>query len=187
MTINSLESQVKGYWTRRDKTSVQGLILVNSCIQRFAEHGDWDHLARFYVGALKVGQGAAIGRIIRAAFGDKVKFKVDAKHSAGGKFTKVNWPDAAFPLHESNSYSLITEAIAANQGWDHKIFQKALSEALPTVKAARVANDAAKAKVLKHLVSYTDKLKEDGFNVGEILEMLQKELVAKTVTVKAAA
>lgn len=183
---NSLESQVKGYWTRRDKNSVQGLVLVNKCIQRFAEHGDWDHLARFYVGALKVGQGPAIGRIIRAAFGDKVKFKLNAKHSAGGQFSKHNWPDAVFPLHESNTYSLISEAIAANQGWDHKAFQKTLMEAMPKEKAKRVASEESKAKVVKHLVAYTDKLKEDGFNVGEILERLQKELVAKTVTVKAA-
>jgi len=183
----SLESQVKGYWTRRDNNSVDGLALIDSCIKRFAEHGDWDALSRFYVGSLKVGQGPAIARIIRAAFGDKVKFHLDAKHDTGGKFSKKNWPDAVFPLHESNTYSLIAEAVANKQGWDHKVFQKSLMEAMPKEKTQRVVSEESKKAVVKHLMTYTSKLVDDGFNVGEIIARLQKELAAAQVTVKAVA
>jgi hypothetical protein len=42
--------------------------------------------------------------------------------------------------------------------------------------------DEAKTKVVKHLKTYADKLRADGFNVGEIIAMLQKELAAEVVT-----
>lgn len=178
----SLESKVKTYWTNRDKNSATGLALLDQCINRFAAHGDWDHLARFYVAALRVNQGPAIKRVIRAAFGDSVKFSLDSKHDTGGKFTKVNWPDAVFPLHESNTYGIVTSAVGQGKGWDNKEFQKSLAEALPSVKKERKVTDEAKKKVVKHLKTYTDKLAADGFVVGEILAMLQKELAASVAT-----
>lgn len=178
----SLEAKVKGYWTGRDRNSAAGLVLLDTCITRCAEHGDWDHLARFYVGALKTGQGPNVKKILRAAFGNCLKFSLDSKHSTGGKFTKVNWPGNSFPLHESNTYSVVRAAISEGKGWDSKDFQKTLSDTLPAIpKKPRVVSDEQKKKVVKHLSTYMDKLTADGFSSGEILSMLQKELALKAV------
>lgn len=175
----SLESKVKSYWTLREKNSANGLALLDMCIKRYAEHGDWDHLSRFIVGAMKVGQGPAVKTIIRAAFGNSVKFSLDSKHVTGGKFAKINWPGNSFPLAESNTYGIVTEAVGKGQGWDNKEFQKKIRETLPDTKKARTVSDEQKKKVVKHLLSYTDKLAQDGFNVGEIIAALIQERTAQ--------
>jgi len=175
----TLESKVKGYWTNRDKNSATGLALLDQCITRFAQHGDWDHLSRFYVGSLKVGQGPAVKRIIRAAFGQSVKFSLDSKHATGGKFTKLNWPGVAFPLHESNTYSVVTKAIEQNLGWDSKAFQKALGDVLPDLpKKGKTVDAATQTKEAKALAAKLKVLRDAGFDLASVVREAQSILAA---------
>lgn len=175
----SLESLVKGYWTARDKNSARGLALLDQCITRFAQHGDWDHLSRFYVGALKVGQGPSVKRIIRAAFGQSVKFSLDSKHPTGGKFAKVNWPGVSFPLHESNTYSVVTKAVEQGLGWDSKAFQKALADVLPDLpKKAKTVDAATQTKEAKALAAKLKVLRDAGFDLGALVREAQSLLAA---------
>lgn len=185
MAQMSLDSQIKSYWTNRDKNSARGLVLIHDAIKRFAEHGDWDALSRFVTGAMKVGQGPAVKNIIRACFGNHVKWKADSKHDTGGNFTKVNWPGPAFDLSTSNTYGIIRSAVEQGKGWDNKVFQKDLKDALPSVdKKARTVDDASIERAAKHVCTYLKKLEADGFPVGEVLAKVEKERKAAVATVQ---
>lgn len=168
----SLDAQVQTLWANRKQNGVDGLSLLHKCIERAAKR-DWDALSRFVVSARAHGQGARVGGIIRAAFGNKLTFKANAKHATGGTFV-IGW-DGEFPLRESNTYGAIREAVAKGLSWDSKEVGALLPKA---DKAERKATDEQVKKVVKHLKSYTDKLKADGFNVGEVIALLQKELAA---------
>lgn len=175
----SLESKVRGFWTGRDKNSAYGLKLLDQCITRFAEHGDWDHLSRFYVGALKVGQGPAVKRIIRAAFGQSVKFSLDSKHPTGGKFAKINWPGVSFPLHESNTYSVVKKSVEQGLGWDSKVFQKALADVLPDLpKKTKTVDAATQTKEAKALATKLKTLRDAGFDLAALVREAQALLSA---------
>lgn len=175
----SLESKVRGFWTGRDKNSAYGLKLLDQCITRCAQHGDWDHLSRFIVSAMKVGQGPAVKRIIRAAFGNHLIFSLDSKHPTGGKFTKANWPGVSFPLHESNTYSVVTRAVEKGLGWDSRVFQKALDEVLPKAEKPKKTVDAAtQTKEAKALATKLKALREAGFDLAALVREAQALLSA---------
>jgi hypothetical protein len=178
----SLDSKIKAYFLSREKSGRQGLQLLDVCIQRTASQSrDWDGLARFLSASARTGQVDKVRKIIRAAFGDKLKWVASAKHPAGGKFI-IGW-DGSFGLLNSPTYALITKAIEQGMGWDDKAFNKILSDAMPTVKKARDGKSPEQvAKVVKHLATYTEKLKADGFDVGEVIAALQKELASKVVS-----
>ena len=170
----TLESRVKGYWTRRDNNSKDGLCLLDEAINRFAAHGDWDALSRFTVGAMKYGQGPNVKRIIRAAFGNSVKFSLDSKHATGGKFVKVNWPGQSFPLDGSNTYAKVKEAIEKGMGWDSKALTKALNDVLPALEKKKVeVNAEAYEKKAKALAKQLDELEKAGFNLGDLIRQAQ--------------
>lgn len=175
----SLEAMVKGYWTGRDKNSARGLALLDQCITRFAQHGDWDHLSRFVVSAIKVGQGPAVKRIIRVAFGNHVTFSPDSKHATGGKFVKVMWPGVSFPLAERNAYSIITKAVEQGMGWDSRAFQKALDDVLPKAdKPAKKVDAATQTKEAKALAVKLKALREAGFDLASVVREAQSILAA---------
>jgi hypothetical protein len=173
----SLDVQVQTLWAARKQNGVEGLALLHKCIERTAKHRDWDALSRFVMSARRHGQGARVGAIIREAFGDKLSFKANAKHPTGGTFV-LGW-QGEFDLRGSNTYGVIRDAVAKGVSWDDKELGKVLTKA---PKAERKVTDEAKTKVVKHLKTYADKLRADGFNVGEIIAMLQKELAAEVVT-----
>jgi len=169
----SLDVQVQNLWASRKQNGVDGLALLHKCIERTAKHRDWDALSRFVMAARQHGQGARVGAIIRAAFGNKITFKANSKHPTGGTFV-MGW-EGEFDLRGSNTYGAIREAVAKGMSWDDKELGKVLPKA---DKNERKPTDEAVKKVVKHLKTYTDKLKADGFNVGEIIAALQKELAA---------
>lgn len=174
----SLDIQAQVYWAGRKANGAEGLALLHACIERCAKHRDWDALSRFLVKAREHGQGTRVATIIRAAFGDKLTFKANSKHPTGGIFT-LGWAaDKPFPLRESNTYGAVREAVQKGMSWDDKELQKILPK---PIKKERQATPEQKQKVVKHLKAYTDKLKSDGFNVGEILAMLQKELASSVL------
>lgn len=176
----SLDMQAQNYWAGRKANGVEGLALLHKCIERTAKYRDWDALSRFLVQARAHGQGARVVGIIRAAFGNKLTFKANAKHPTGGTFA-LGW-EGAFDLRGSNTYGVIRDAVQKGMSWDDRELGKLLPKA---DKKERQVSDESKKKVVKHLMSYTDKLASDGFNVGEIIAELQKELAAKAA-VKAA-
>lgn len=174
----SLDVQVQHLWASRKQNGIDGLSLLHKCIERTAKHRDWDALSRFVIMSRQHGQGARVGAIIRCAFGDKITFKANAKHPTGGEFV-MGW-QGEYDLRASNTYGAIREAVQKGMSWDDKELGKMLPK---PDKAKRVVSDEQKKKVVKHLKSYTDKLKADGFNVGEIIAMLQKELTVASIPV----
>ena len=174
----SLDVQVQTLWASRKQNGVDGLALLHKCIERTAKHRDWDALSRFVMSARQHGQGARVGAIIRQAFGDKLTFKANAKHPTGGTFV-LGW-DGEFDLRGSNTYGVIRDAVAKGLSWDDKELGKMLPK---PDKAKRQVSEEQVKKVVKHLKSYTDKLKADGFNVGEIIAALQKELAVASAPV----
>jgi len=172
----SFVDQVNDYWGRRSANGTEGLALVGKLMLRFADYGDWDALARFVVKAGQHGQREKVVKITRAGFGNHVTFKTNAKHPAGGEFIKVNWTGEKFPIRQSNTFGIVKAAIDKGLSWDDRDFQRELPSA---DKKARQVSDEATKKVVKHLETYCGKLAADGFNVGEVLAALQKELAAK--------
>jgi len=173
----SLDVQAQTYWAGRKANGVEGLALLDKCIQRVAKYRDWDALSRFLVSARVHGQGARVSGIIRAAFGDKITFKANAKHPTKGTFV-LGW-EGEFPLNGSNTYGGIREAVAKGLSWDDRELGKVLPK---PDKKARVVSDEQKAKVVKHLSTYLDKLVADGFSAAEIIAALQKDRASKVVS-----
>ena len=172
----SLEQQVQTYWGKRATNGAEGLNLLDKCIQRLAKHRDWDHLARFVVSAARHGQGDKVKKILRAAFGNKLTFKVDKKHSAGGVFV-LGW-QGEFDLRGSNTYGVVRAAVANGTSWDDRAFQKELPGA---DKKQREATEEAKKKIVAGLARTLKTAKADGFSTGELLEMVAKELAKDVV------
>lgn len=173
----NLFDRIGTYFDNRRANGVEGLKLLDECIKRTAQHRDWDALARFVARSSLAGQDAKVKKIIRVAFGDKITYKVDKKHKAGGVFT-LGW-EGSFPLSGSNTYGVVREAIGNNKSWDDKDFQKKLTEILgPAPKKERIVTEEAEKKVAKHLAKYMAERKAEGFNIGHILDLAQKELKA---------
>ena len=167
----SLEEQVIDYWAGRKVNGVIGLALLDKCIQRLAKHRDWDHLARFTVSAARHGQGDKVKKILRAAFGDSLIFKLNKKHATGGEFI-LKW-QGEFNLRGSNTYGVISDAVTKGMSWDDRELSKLIPNNPPP---KRQVTDEQKKKIVKHLAGYMSKLTSDGFSTGEILSMLQAEL-----------
>lgn len=180
-TAPKLFDQVGQYWDARHTNGQVGLALLDQCIRRAAsKNRDWDALARFVTRAGNSGNRAKVVKIVRAAFGDKLTYKADAKHPAGGVFT-MDWT-GAFPLKESNAYTSVTKAIADSKSWDDRDFLKALSEVIPAkAKPPVVADAKATEKAAKHLTDYILAKVKEGFKAGEIMAMVQANLKAQTV------
>lgn len=174
-----LFDQVNNYWDARHTNGQVGLTILDQCIRRTASKDrDWDALARFVTRSGASGNRAKVVKIIRAAFGDQLKFKADAKHPAGGVFS-MGW-EGAFPLRESNSYNSVTTAIKDGKSWDDRDFQKALNEVLPQPAPKQVeVTAAATEKAAKHVSDYIVAKMKDGFSSGEILKMVQATLKAQ--------
>lgn len=178
----SLDKKIKSYFDSREKSSALGLKLLDICIQRTASQSrDWDGLARFLSSASKTSQVGVVRKIIRAAFGNQLTWKPSAKHPAGGTFV-IGWQGSFNLLENAPNYRIITDAVEKGMGWDHKALAKLLAEAMPTERKARVVSDEAKKKVVKHLAGYMKKLVDEGFESGDILAALQKQLAADAAT-----
>ena len=178
--VVGLDIQVGDYFASRKQNGAVGLALLDKCIVRYATHGDYDALARFVVAAHQSsGTKEKVVRIIRAAFGNHVTFKLDKKADCGGVFTKVDWPGVAFPLSGSNTYGTVRRAVKMGIAWDDRAFLKELNEIVPAKpKAVREVSDAATKKVADHLVKYLTERMAEGFSTGEILALVQAELKA---------
>jgi len=175
------DQEVKDYWAKRSANGAEGLALLGKAINDTAVHRSWDGLSRFFTLAKKAGQGPRVAAIIRCAFGNKLTYRASTKHETGGQFV-IGW-EGVFDLKGSNSYSIIKAAIREGKSWDDRELLKEINKAVgkPDPKKREVS-DESKAKVVKHLAAYAEKLETDGFNVGEIIAMLQKELAAEVVT-----
>lgn len=167
----SLDVQAQTYWAGRKANGVEGLALLHKCIERTAQHRDWDALSRFLVQARNHGQGARVGAIIRCAFGNAITFKANAKHPTGGTFV-LGW-EGPFNLRGSNTYGIIREAVGKGLSWDDRELGKLLPKA---EKPQRQVTEEQKKKVVKHLSTYMSKLAKEGFSTGEILAAVQAEL-----------
>ena len=172
-----LFDQVGDFWNGVDHASALGLVLLDECIRRAAaKDRDTDSLARFVARASMKGNRAKVVKIIRAAFGNSITYATDKKHAAGGKFT-IGW-QGAFPLAGVNSYTAVKKAIADGKGWDDAAFLKSLNDVLMAPeKKAREVDEKAAAKVAKHVTDYLVARMKEGFNVGEVLDAVRKELL----------
>lgn len=164
-----LFDQVGAYWDGRHENGRIGLMLLNECILRAAsKNRDWDALARFVSRANMSNNKAKVVKIIRAAFGNDLTFKLDAKHPAGGVFT-MKW-EGAYPLAGKNTYSLVKKAIENHKSWDDKDFLAELSKVLPDVE--RVQKD--KADLLSAYKARAEKwAKDNGITVDMLIATLQ--------------
>lgn len=173
----SLDQQVKDYFDTRKQNGHAGLVLLDQCIQRCAKHRDWDGLSRFIGLSVQSSSKSKVVKIVRAAFGNKLAWKANKKHDTGGQVA-IMW-EGAFPLSKSNTYSLVTAAIAKGQSWDDRDFLKELPG---TDKPQRTVSAEAEAKTVKHLVKYLQEREAEGFALGAIMAAVQKELVAGKAT-----
>ena len=171
-----LFDRIGTHFDDRKQNGVEGLKLLDECIRRTASKDrDWDALARFVTLAARSGQAGRVKKIIRCAFGDKIKYASQAKHPAGGTFV-MGW-DGAFPLKGQNTYTMITKAIEDGVNWDDNKFQKALTEMLPEpIKAAPKVDDKAKAAAAKHLYDYVSEKVKAGMVQGELLDRVMAML-----------
>lgn len=156
------------------RSGTEGLALLHKCIERVANHRDWDALSRFYVSARKFGQGQRVADIIRAAFGQKISFRLNARHATGGTFS-LKW-DGQYDLERSNTYAVIRDAVARGISWDDKDFGRLLPK---QEKGKRIISDEAIQKTVNYLVRYLSNLDRDGFPIGEIISQTQKELALR--------
>jgi len=173
-----LFDRIGTYFDGRHANGVEGLILLDECIRRAASKDrDWDALARFVSRAGMSNNAPKIKKIIRAAFGNAIVFAVDKKHKAGGRFT-LSW-EGAFPLAQSNSYSLVKKAIADNKSWDDKDFLAKLSEVIPDLpKKEKTVDPKAQTAAAKHVATYLKAREAEGFSIGDIIKEMQAMLAA---------
>ena len=91
----------------------------------------------------------------------------------------MNWPGVSFPLHESNTYSVVTKAVEQGLGWDSKVFQKALADVLPELpKKAKTVDAATQTKEAKALAAKLKVLRDAGFDLGALVREAQSLLAA---------
>jgi hypothetical protein len=170
----SLDVMVKDYFGRRSENGVEGLRLLVTCIERTARYRDWDALSRFITMAMKTESAKArVVKIVRAAFGDKLIYKANAKHDTGGTIV-LGW-DGAFPLAQSNSWGIVRGAVDAGKTWYDREFLKELPGPTPKVKTV---DATAVEKSAKHLIKYLQEREAEGFVVGELLAKVQDGLKA---------
>lgn len=176
-----LKAQVGRYFAAREKNSVAGLVLLDACIKRVAEHRDWDALARFVARANMADVGPRVKRIIRAAFGDDLTYKADKKHETGGRF-EMKW-DGAYVL--KNTYNIVEQAIADKNGWDSRILREKLHDVLPEkAKPELVVNEKLLDTMAEHMFKYlSDKVKDSHNTIrpGDVLARVHKLAAAKVV------
>ena len=78
MAQAKLFDRIGSYWDSRTANGRDGLILLDECIRRTASKDrDWDALARFVARANMSNNAAKVKKIIRAAFGNQIVFKLD--------------------------------------------------------------------------------------------------------------
>lgn len=183
MAQPKLFDRIGDYWDARTSNGREGLALLDECIRRTASKDrDWDALARFITRANATGNAPKVKKIIRAAFGNSLTYKVDKKHRAGGVFT-MGW-DGPFNLAGSNTYSMVKKAIADGKSWDDRAFLVELNAVLPeTPKAAKVVDAAAQTKAAKTLATKLAELRADGFDIAAIIREAQAELATKVIKV----
>lgn len=175
-TEPKLFDRVGDYWSGRHENGHIGLVLLNECIVRAAlKNQDWDALARFTSRALSTNNAAKVKKIIRAAFGNDMTFKVDKSHAAGGRFT-LNWK-GAYPLASKNTYSVVKKAIENHKSWDDKDFLAELTKVLPDLP--KVEKD--KADKLSSWKARAEKwAKDEGITVEMLIATLQAKPKATT-------
>lgn len=174
MAQDKLFGRVGSFWTSRHTGEANGLVLLDECIKHTIAHRDSDALARFLSRAVahNTNDATAVKRIIRAAFGDSIKWKADAKHPAGGKFDLGWTKDEQFALR--NTYGPIVVAIDNKKSFRSLELQKTLreQEGRPAPKAKETA------AIAKHVADYIIKQANlSGLNTGEIFAAVQKAIV----------
>lgn len=175
-TEPKLFDRVGDYWSSRHENGHIGLSLLNECILRAAsKNRDWDALARFVSRANMSNNKAKVVKIIRAAFGNDLTFKLDAKHPAGGVFV-MKW-EGAYPLAGKNTYSIVKKAIENHKSWDDKDFLAELTKVLPDLP--KVEKD--KADKLSSWKTRAEKwAKDEGITVEMLIATLQAKPKATT-------
>jgi hypothetical protein len=149
----NLLGDVVSYFATRDANGIAGLVLIDRCIRSTAVNRDWSGLSSFVTLANRAGHGNRVKKIIRAAFGDKLIYKVDKHHPTGGTFV-MGW-DAGKPFPLANTYSIVSKAIEDKTSWDSLAFTKALSEVLPApVKPAPAVDEKATLAAAVHMYRY---------------------------------
>ena len=174
--VAKLFDRIGGYWDTRNASGVEGLALLNECIERTASKDrDWDALSRFVTAAGKNGQAGRVKKIIRAAFGDQIKYAPSKQHPSGGTFV-MGWT-GEFNLAGSNTYTVVRRAVEDKVNWDSNAFQKGLSEVLPeAIKPPVKVDDKAQAAAAKHLYEYiADKVKA-GMDQATLMDAVAKML-----------
>lgn len=176
-----LFDRIGSYWDARTANGAEGLVLLDECIRRVAsKERDWDALARFVARANMSNNAAKVKKIIRAAFGNDLTFKLDKNHPAGGRFT-LGW-QGAYALAGKNSYSMVKKAIEHGKSWDDKAFLKDLNDVIPDLpKAEKTVDAAAQTKAAKAMAKKLAELRDAGFNIGDLVREAQAELAKNPV------
>jgi hypothetical protein len=178
--IRGFDAEVQTYWANRKANGAEGLKLLHKCIEDTAKHRSWDGLSRFFTLAKKHGQGPRVALIIRAAFGDKLTYKANAKHPTGGEFI-IGWDSSApFNLRGNNVYPIIMESIDKGEGWDSASVNKLLREkvAKPT-KPAKIVDAETQTKAAKALAKKLAELRDAGFDLGALRNEIDSILATK--------
>lgn len=174
-----LFDRIGTYWDSRTANGREGLVLLDECIRRVASKDrDWDALARFVARSNMSNNAAKVKKIIRAAFGNDLTFKLDNKHPAGGRFV-LNW-EGAYALAGKNSYSMVKKAIEHGKSWDDKVFLKELGEVIPDLpKAAKTVDAATTTKAAKAMAKKLAELRNEGFDIGALIREAQALLATE--------
>ena len=174
-----LFDRIGSYWDSRTANGRDGLVLLDECIRRTASKDrDWDALARFVARANMSNNAAKVKKIIRAAFGNQIVFKLDKKHAAGGRF-ELKW-EGPFNLQGSNTYSVVRKAIEQNKSWDDKAFLLELGKVLPeVVKPVKEIDDKEEEKIVAALAKKFIELQQKGVNPQDIVRRAQAKFIAE--------
>lgn len=178
MAQAKLFDRIGSYWDSRQANGRDGLILLDECIRRTASKDrDWDALARFVARANMSNNAAKVKKIIRAAFGNQIVFKLDKKHAAGGTF-ELKW-QGPFNLQGSNTYSVVKRAIEQGKSWDDKAFLLELGKVLPEIeKPVKEIDDKEEEKIVAALAKKFAELQQKGVNPQDIVRRAQAKFIA---------
>ena len=153
-------------WDAYGKGGKAILVMLKDDIEKFAADRDGSKVAQHCHYARAYGQGGAIGRILKAAFGDTVKYSMPStKNEAGDlkythglmKIDAERWPKGqAFDLTGSNTWGLVSDGIVQQKSFNSKDFQQGLKEVVEP-KKENPQGDEAELKAFEQVYNYINR------------------------------
>jgi hypothetical protein len=183
---------VQGAWTAYGKGGKQVLVMLQDDINTFAGNREWRKVAQHCFYARQYGGGGDVGRILKAAFGDCIKWVDDKtmgengvrKHQYGRiQINEDRWPKGtAFDLAASNTWGLVVKGVEDAMAFNGTAFQKELKA---VVQPAKEKPNKTFLERMEQVVKYLQKTMKDTPEVAGTLTHTVKEYEALIAMEKA--